>query len=206
MHLKDYTVVEILRDGRRFMVPLYQRQYQWQDEQLIPFWEDVQAKAIEVLEGGSRFQHYMGALILSPIGAAAQIGVTPRMQIVDGQQRLTTFQLFLAALREVARKHECEDIAENVHGYLFNTPGPKDDQQARFKLVPTRSDRDLFHDIVEKESNTIRNLHKDYYRGGRVPKNTQVRALYAYDKFYRLIDHFAQFGYAELREEDEGGG
>src|SRR6056297_3390449 len=105
MQADDHAVEEILAEGRRFMVPLYQRKYQWHDTQLIPFWEDVEAKAIEVLEGESRFQHYMGALILSPIGEAAQIGVTPRVQVVDGQQRLTTFQLFLAALREVALKH-----------------------------------------------------------------------------------------------------
>jgi len=78
MQVDDYAVAEILAENRRFMVPLYQRQYQWQDRQLIPFWEDVQAKAIEVLEGESRFQHYMGALILSPVGEAAQIDVTPR--------------------------------------------------------------------------------------------------------------------------------
>lgn len=36
------------------MVPLYQRKYQWHDTQLIPFWEDVEAKAIEVLEPVTR--------------------------------------------------------------------------------------------------------------------------------------------------------
>lgn len=95
----DHAVEEILVEGRRFMVPLYQRKYEWDDALLVPFWEDVEAKAIEVLEGESRFQHYMGALILAPIGEAAQIGVTPRVQVVDGQQRLTTFQLFLAVLK-----------------------------------------------------------------------------------------------------------
>ena len=98
------------------MVPLYQRKYQWGDERLNPFWDDVEAKATEVLEGNSRFQHYMGALILSPLGEGSQIGVTPRVQIVDGQQRLTTFQLFLAALREIARQHELPDIMEQVNG------------------------------------------------------------------------------------------
>ena len=53
------------------------------DAQLIPFWEDVEVKAIEVLEGESRFWHYMGALILAPIREAAQVGVTPRLRVVD---------------------------------------------------------------------------------------------------------------------------
>ena len=104
MNTDDYPVEVILKEARRFMVPLYQRKYQWADKRLLPFWEDVEAKADEVLNEDSKFQHYMGALILSPVGEAAQIGVTPKVQVVDGQQRLTTFQLFLAALREVARK------------------------------------------------------------------------------------------------------
>lgn len=207
MQADDHAVEEILAEGRRFMVPLYQRKYQWHDIQLIPFWEDVEAKAIEVLEGESRFQHYMGALILAPIGEAAQIGVTPRVQVVDGQQRLTTFQLFLAALREVARKHKCEDVAEHVGDYLFNKLKSKDtDKLTRFKLTPTPSDQEIFHDIVEERYSTIRSRYSKSYWGGRVPKNTQFPALRAYDEFYRLIDHFAQFGSAELSDYDEVNG
>lgn len=203
MDADDYPIEEILAEGRRFMVPLYQRKYQWEDKHLIPFWEDVEAKAIEVLEGESRFQHYMGALILSPIGKAGQIGITPRMQVVDGQQRLTTFQLFLAALREVARSHECEDVAEHVGDYLFNKLKSKDeDKLTRFKLTPTPSDQLIFHDIVEEKHGTIRSRYQKYYWGGRVPKNTQFRALRAYEEFHRLINHFAQFGSAELSEDD----
>lgn len=201
MQADDHAVEEILAEGRRFMVPLYQRKYQWHDFQLIPFWEDVEAKAIEILEGESKFQHYMGALILAPIGEAAQIGITPRVQVVDGQQRLTTFQLLLAAIREVAQKHGCEDVADHVRDYLFNKLKSKDtDKQTRFKLTPTPSDQKIFYDIVEEEYKTITSRYKKHYWGSRVPKNTQVRALRAYQEFYNLIDHFAQYGHAELSD------
>ena len=59
MQTDDHAVEEILSEGRRFMVPLYQRKYQWHDSQLLPFWEDVEAKAKEILEGNSKFQHYL---------------------------------------------------------------------------------------------------------------------------------------------------
>ena len=103
MDADDHPVEVVLKEARRFMVPLYQRKYQWGDERLAPFWEDVAAKAAEVLEGESKFEHYMGALILAPVDSGAKFAFTPTVQVVDGQQRLTTFQLFLAALREVAR-------------------------------------------------------------------------------------------------------
>lgn len=204
MDADDHAVEEILTEGRRFMVPLYQRKYQWNDSQLTPFWEDVEAKAIEVIEGTSKFHHYMGALILAPIGEAAQIGVTPKVQVVDGQQRLTTFQLFLAATREVARFHGCEDVARHVHDYLFNNLKSKDTNKlTRFKLTPTPSDQSVFFYIVEQKYSDVRSRYRKYYWGGRVPKNTSVRALRAYDQFYRLIDHFAQFGSAESNSDSD---
>ena len=206
MHLVDQTVNEILVEGRRFMVPLYQRKYQWDDKQILPFWEDVEAKAIEVLEDVSKFHHYMGALILAPIGGG-QFGVTPKVLVVDGQQRLTTFQLFLAALREVARQNKCDVVVEHVYDYLFNKLKSKDENPlAEFKLTPTPKDRKIFHDILKEDSGTIRNRYQGYYWGGRIPKkNKDARALRAYQELYRLIDNFTRYGSAETSIDNEDG-
>ena len=204
MDVDDHPVEVILREGRRFMIPLYQRKYQWGDQRVVPFWEDVEAKASEVLEGESKFQHYMGALILAPIGENAQIGVTPRVQVVDGQQRLTTFQLFLAALREVARTHECIDIIAHVEGYIFNPLKSKDaDPLTKFKLTPTPSDRVLFHDILENHYPEVRAKYQQYYWGNGVPKNTSRKALRAYDLFKRQIEQFTKFGPSDANDDIE---
>lgn len=208
MDADDHPVETILAEGRRFMVPLYQRKYQWGDGRLGPFWEDVQAKAAEVLENESKFQHYMGALILSPIGEGAQIGVTPRVQVVDGQQRLTTFQLLLVAIREVAREHKCSDITRHVNDYIFNPLKSKDvDPLTKYKLTPTPSDREIFHDIMEQDYARIRSKYQAYYWGGRVPKNTPLRALRAYELFKKHVEEFVLFGPSDvessLEEEDK---
>ena len=202
MNTDDYQVEAILKEARRFMVPLYQRQYQWSDKRLEPFWDDVSAKAAEVLDGESKFEHYMGALILSPVEEDSQIARTPRVQVVDGQQRLTTFQLFLAALREVARDYELKDLMGHIDGYLFNEPKTKDnDQLTRFKLTPTPSDRDIFHDIIELPYAELRKKYKRLFRGDSVPKNTGFPALRAYSLFYWwIIDEFAFHGEEEVDE------
>ena len=202
MQADDHPVEVILKESRRFMVPLYQRKYQWADQRLLPFWEDVEAKAGEVLEDQNKFQHYMGALILSPVGPAAQIAVTPKVQVVDGQQRLTTFQLFLAALREVAREYDQMALIEHVKDYLFNQKKSKDDDPlTRFKLTPTPSDQEVFHDIIEEDYKTIRSKYAKYYWGGRVPKNTPFRALRAYELFRLNIKHFVLYGPTDAIEE-----
>lgn len=204
MDADDYSVEETLTEGRRFMVPLYQRKYQWADNRLLPFWEDVEAKAAEVLEGSNKFKHYMGALLLSPLDSGSQIGVTPRVQVVDGQQRLTTFQLLIAAIREIAREYECVEIVEQANGYLFNQPKAKDaDPLVRFKLTPTPSDRALFHDIIEHDYPKVRAKYAIHYWGSSVPKNTPYRALRAYDLFRKWVAAFAARGPSDVEPETQ---
>lgn len=138
MDAKDHPVISVLGDQKRFMVPIYQRQYAWGDDRWNDFWNDVVAKAEEALEQRPKFQHYMGALIIAPGVDGYTVGITPRVQVVDGQQRLTTFQLFLAAVRHVANEKGFSEIADSVQNYLFNRPMTGDkDADARFKLVPT---------------------------------------------------------------------
>ncbi len=212
MQADDYPIETILAEPRRFMVPLYQRKYQWTDVRLEPLWDDIVAKATEVLTGSSKFQHYLGALILQPIGEPGQIGVTPRVQVVDGQQRLTTFQIFLAALREVARERHADHIVEYVGDYLFNPVKSKDtDDLTRFKLTPTPSDRALFHDIVSLEYCELRKKYVSGYWGNTVPKNRENhRALRAYELFRENITRFVRFGpsdlsdFTDIDDEDEG--
>ncbi|MEG3156078.1 DUF262 domain-containing protein, partial [Sphingomonas sp. RB1R13] len=195
MDADDHKVEAVLKEDRRFIVPLYQRKYQWGEHRLLPFWEDVQAKAAEVLAGESRFEHYMGALILAPIDIGSQISRTPVVQVVAGQQRLTTFQLFLAALREVARRHGFVDFIDHVNGYLFNGMKSKDvDPLTRYKLTPTPSDRELFHDLMELDYESATRRYRHLFWGSTVPKNTQFPAFRAYFLFDRWIEKFVQEG------------
>jgi len=86
----------MLAERQTFVVPLYQRRFAWHEDRLELFWDDVIGKANEALIGKTkRFAHYMGALIVLPI--PYDVGRVQALYLVDGQQRLTTFQIFLAA-------------------------------------------------------------------------------------------------------------
>lgn len=195
MDTNDFKIESILKDDRRFLVPIYQRKFEWGDNRLLSFWEDVSAKATELIFEESKFEHYMGALILSPINQGSQIGLTPIVQIVDGQQRLTTFQIFLAALREIARIYQFEDFIKDVDGYLFNKPKTKDlDPLTRYKLMPTKLDRNIFCDIVDLTYEENKKKYNHLYWGNRIPKNCPFPAYRAYYLFYRLIHEFVKKG------------
>lgn len=202
MDAKDHPVISVLGDQRRFVVPIYQRQYQWGETRLQPFWEDVVAKADESLSGKPKFSHYMGALILAPGGDGFTIGATPRVQVVDGQQRLTTFQLFLAALREVSGQLGIPELAPIINSYLYVPPMYGDtDANARFRLLPTPDDRAVFHLILEGGLAGIKSKQPDwFYKNGKL--NKDVKPALAVQALCFFVDRIGTFGRFGVVEED----
>jgi hypothetical protein len=202
---KDYIVNEVLRDARRFMVPIYQRQYQWGKKRLEPLWDDIVAKAEEALNGESGFMHYMGALILAPTGDANKFAITPSIQVVDGQQRLTTFMLFLAAIRDKAQELGVPDVEAVVREYLFNATKSQDtDPNARFKLTPTPSDRKLFWSIIENgQAGAKETAPTAYYLNGSLKKGSAPAALFAFEYFLERIALYTRTGASDESQVDE---
>jgi len=89
MDTHDRKIIDVLSDQKRFIVPFYQRHYKWDKSLWRSFWDDFRIKAYEAMDENPRFDHYMGALILSP--ESFNVAETPRLLIVDGQQRLMPF-------------------------------------------------------------------------------------------------------------------
>lgn len=130
-------------------------------------------------------------------------GATPVVQVVDGQQRLTTFLIMLAAMREVARRYDHQALIEQIEKYLFNERGRADtDPLSRFKLTPTPVDRTVFLDILESPYLTVRSNNYRYYWGRGVPQNTPVRSLRAYEYFHAQISDFVSSGMSDETEID----
>ena len=208
MDAREFKVTDVLSRNERFIVPLYQRQYQWHDHKnyegrTSAFWLDVVAKAAEVLAGSAKFDHYMGALLLAPDVSQRSFGATPIVHVVDGQQRLTTFMILLAALREIARSHDYAVLVEQIEKYLFNERGRADtDPLAKYKLTPTPVDRPVFLDILDKPYAEVRASNGEFYWGAAVPQNTQARALRAYEYFRSQIAEFVASGASDDTEVD----
>ncbi|MCW7546289.1 DUF262 domain-containing protein [Aurantimonas litoralis] len=200
MDVKDHQVITILGESRCYMVPIYQRQYAWDHKLLKQFWEDVVAKSEEAMKGKPKFQHYMGALILAP-GTAA-IGRTATMQVVDGQQRLTTFQLFIASLRAAEIAEGFTDMAEALQSYIFNVPKPGEkEKDAKFKLSPTPADRDLFRMLMSESWSTIRTTYPQYfYQKGTLVWGKAPKPIRAVAQFREWIDKYVNYGITDAAE------
>ena len=206
MKTDSIEVGRVLQDSRRFTVPIYQRQYAWREDRLQPFLDDLFGKATELMDSIPRFQHYMGALILSPGADGYSVGQLSTVQVVDGQQRLTTFLLFLAALRSVAEEKGVASLVERLEVYIFHDArmAPPDASLAdRARLLPTPSDREIFSDLLTKDLDSVRSLHPEYfYKNGSSKIGASPRALLAFLYFRHQIVEWTEFG--SLKSENEG--
>jgi uncharacterized protein with ParB-like and HNH nuclease domain len=72
--------------------------------------------------------------------------------IIDGQQRLTTFQIMLAALRDVASAAGVHRYADEIDRYLLNTGIMENEEEERFKVWPSRPDQGAFSAVVSTRS------------------------------------------------------
>ncbi|MEH6621172.1 MAG: DUF262 domain-containing protein [Dietzia maris] len=137
---------QILQGPWQYQVPLYQRPYQWKESNRAQLWEDVVQLADE-RQMDPTASHFLGSLVLSPAPGAAAGGVQ-RFLVVDGQQRLTTLTLLLAAIRD---HHEATGElrkAEAVNElYLINK---FESDALRLKLLPTQADREAYAAVIER--------------------------------------------------------
>lgn len=93
------TLKQLFEGEKEYRVPLYQRFYVWNEvDQWAPLWEDITGIAAQLAETESVTPHFFGAIVLK-IG-----GITPEessvWRVIDGQQRLTTMQLVIAAVAD----------------------------------------------------------------------------------------------------------
>lgn len=184
MKADPFQIGDVLKDARRFIVPIYQRTYAWTKErQLDRFFDAIEAKARERLAGkASSFPHYMGAILLSPRGKFT-FGEIPVFDIVDGQQRLSTYQLFLAALRDLAKTIGAPELAAQIAPFLLNTETPlmKMPEQDRYKLQATDFDKALFEDLVNLDRDALRKKHAiHFYKNGNILPSRPPKPLSAW--------------------------
>jgi len=192
-----FQIGEVLKDPKRFIVPIYQRTYSWtKEKQLESFFTSIEDKARERLAGmQTSYPHYMGAVLLSPRGKYT-FGSIPVLDVVDGQQRLTTYQLLLAALKDLALENKQEDLASQLAIYLLNAPTPrmKDVKTERYKLQATAYDRPLTRDLIDLSQAAVRAKYPSaFYKNGKL-KDDAPRPLRAWWYFREASKAFIEEG------------
>lgn len=87
---RSVTVGELFHGQDRYVIPLYQRNYTWGEDQIVQLVSDIAAAVVEKSDS-----YHLGNLVVAPRG-------NDRFEVIDGQQRLTTLFMLLAHLDRAA--------------------------------------------------------------------------------------------------------
>jgi len=196
--MKPFTrsIIDLFDGKRRYLIPLYQRQYSWRETpQIALLWEDIE-RAVKRIEKdrSSLIPHFMGAIVISQVKTFGK--QVQAFEVIDGQQRLTTFQLLLAALRDVA-EGQGSSYGKEIGKYLLND-GVMEKEEERYKLWPSITDRRALVKIVDSMADLsgVAGLDANDELVGKA-------STVAYDAFRRRIDVHVNVGgvYQESRLE-----
>jgi alkylated DNA nucleotide flippase Atl1 len=141
----EVDLITLVQGTKQFEVPLYQRPYSWQEDQLRQLWADILTEAERMKDGELGSGHFIGSVVLAPSPTAQSAGGLARWLVVDGQQRLTTLMIALAAIRDHVATVEPETVERIAEEYLVNRFRKGDE---RLRLLPTQADRDAFRACI----------------------------------------------------------
>lgn len=141
---RETNLEGVLEGKKQYQVPLYQRPYSWGRPQLDQMWADL-LEVVETRRSDVGATHFIGSLVLAWSPDTGAVGLQKYL-VVDGQQRLTTLTILLAALRDHEVEHGDAEARERIDNqYLLNRYEPGEP----LKLLPTQLDRDSYNSVVQ---------------------------------------------------------
>ncbi|MCA8917314.1 MAG: DUF262 domain-containing protein, partial [Planctomycetes bacterium] len=147
MKATEANLLKFLRKSPQFVIPIYQRNYSWTEEQCRQLWADLlRAGREEAISA-----HFIGSIVYVERGLST-VTSQEALLVIDGQQRLTTSTLLIAAL---AKHFEDKGVAELLEAfsakklrnyYLLN---PDEEGERHFKLILSETDKDTLLAILK---------------------------------------------------------
>jgi|CXWL01.1.fsa_nt_gi hypothetical protein len=152
MDARKVSLERVFASTERLEAPLFQRPYVWnQQKNWEPLWESVQAVADRHLAKQTVYPHFLGTVVLDQVQTG--LGARHARQIIDGQQRLTTLQLLLAALRDYcAQTGAGEKFVASFQKLTINDDPLSESPDHLFKVWPTTGDQEDFRAVMSAKS------------------------------------------------------
>ena len=146
MKATEAKLLDFIRKSSQFIIPIYQRTYSWTEKECRQLWDDI-------LRTGANKDisaHFVGSIVYIEQGLSNISTLSPLL-VIDGQQRLTTVTLLIAALANAL-----DGISEPVEGfskrklrnyYLLN---PEEENEQHFKLILSQTDKTTLIAILDQ--------------------------------------------------------
>tara|TARA_B100000809_G_scaffold178578_1_gene176205 strand:+ start:1917 stop:3437 length:1521 start_codon:yes stop_codon:yes gene_type:complete len=144
MVVSKIKILELLNGTKQFIVPVYQRTYNWEHKHCKRLWEDV----LTVAKNPNMANHFLGSVVevANKLHTSSDI---KQLHIIDGQQRLTTFSMLLCAYgREIETRGDIlsPNLEQIENRYLLNHD---EDAELHHKLILSDIDDETFKRLIK---------------------------------------------------------
>lgn len=169
-------LVEFLDGAKnRFIIPVYQRNYDWNEKQCRQLFDDLIQISVE-----KRKSHFFGSIV----STHASDGSKSDYLIIDGQQRITTISLLFTAMVNLLKsgilKSQNETLQQEIEETFLVDKYRKEERKLRLK--PIKDDMEAFDKLLYNDSS-------DFVAGSNITANYQ----FFYDEIQNMpvsIDEF----------------
>lgn len=161
MKAHETILQPVLEGTKQYIIPLFQRTYSWKSDNWKTLWDDL----LSLYTSESARKHFLGALVSMPVDMTPA-GVN-KFLLIDGQQRITTLFLILAAIRDIAIAKDERNLSDQINElYLTNKWAEGTNM---LKLFPSQTDREQFSKIVHRKDDLDSNNNAvkafQYFKG-----------------------------------------
>lgn len=155
---------DFFQGNLQFEIPFFQRAYVWSEDNWNIFWDNLVGE-VEAYENGVQSEHFIGTIITKQ---KENKNLSENIvELIDGQQRLTTITVFLKALADTSMG-ELPNFRESIESLLWF----KDSYSNKhYRMIHSRIDKPNFHQIMEmpeelenEENSSIINAYKYFIK------------------------------------------
>ncbi|PDX27656.1 DUF262 domain-containing protein [Helicobacter pylori] len=159
----DLNLRDILKDELYYQIPIYQRPYQWTEENCEKLLDDLFFN----YEDDRESDYFCGSLVLILISEDSKKAKT--YDIVDGQQRLSTFILLAKVLSALYSERLTEESKDYLQESLITKYGKKD--RLNFSAVGFNSKKDFQYALTSFNDAPVSNNKNNYLKNAICLKN-----------------------------------
>ncbi len=152
----------ILKDELYYQIPIYQRPYQWTEENCEKLLDDLFFN----YEDDRESDYFCGSLVLIAISKDSK---ATTYDIVDGQQRLSTFILLAKVLATLYSERLTEESKDYLQESLITKYGKKD--RLNFNAIGFNSKKDFQYALTSFNDAPIGNNKNNYLKNAVCLKN-----------------------------------
>lgn len=172
------------KQDTQFVIPIYQRNYDWSEEQCKQLLEDIMEVGRSPKDEAK--VHFIGSIVYV-CNDEYTTDEIEQYVIIDGQQRITTITLLLIALYHQAEELEDNKLAETIYEYYLINKNADDDSY-KVKLKATENNERDLHYLLNKipiPDSAYSNIKNNYNFFAK--HITEDNREIIYDGFKRLL-------------------